>query len=75
MRGQMLERGADAYVEWKDRDDKKKEAAIAAFDATHINYDPHVLAEIDTALSEDSLRWDDFWMNIWSYVPPFMHVV
>jgi hypothetical protein len=42
MRGQMLKKNARRYVQWKDADDKTRERDIAAFDATHPNYDPHV---------------------------------
>ncbi|KAF5341524.1 hypothetical protein D9758_012566 [Tetrapyrgos nigripes] len=44
MRGQMLERGADRYVKWKDCDDKRREAAINEFNAQFpLNYDPHTV--------------------------------
>ncbi|KAF5355242.1 hypothetical protein D9758_006005 [Tetrapyrgos nigripes] len=43
MRNQMLDRGADEYVAWKDADSKAREAAIAEFDSTRPNYDPHTL--------------------------------
>ncbi|KAF5346241.1 hypothetical protein D9758_014378 [Tetrapyrgos nigripes] len=44
MRGQMLEKGAQRYVEWKDRDDKQKQAAIDGFNQEFpLNYDPHTV--------------------------------
>ncbi|KAF5374270.1 hypothetical protein D9758_004577 [Tetrapyrgos nigripes] len=44
MRNQMVERGADQYVEWKDADHKQREAAIREFDKEFpLNYDPHTV--------------------------------
>ncbi|KAF5366179.1 hypothetical protein D9758_005656 [Tetrapyrgos nigripes] len=44
MRGQMLDRGAHRYVEWKDRGHKQKEAAIREFNQKFpLNYDPRTV--------------------------------
>ncbi|KAF5345685.1 hypothetical protein D9758_013072 [Tetrapyrgos nigripes] len=44
MRGQMLDRGAHRYVEWKDYDDKQREAAINNFNQEFpLNYDPRTV--------------------------------
>ncbi|KAF5372538.1 hypothetical protein D9758_005290 [Tetrapyrgos nigripes] len=44
MRNQMLEKGAHRYVQWKDYDDKQREAAIDDFNQEFpLNYDPHTV--------------------------------